>query len=104
MLAIVRFDLGEHAREMLRKHPDMTDRQTRNVLYWQSSVNKQLAEHAQWVINEYFGHGYAIFTICPEAMGVQVIKTAQRSGLPIEPRPRDMVHKIALVGYPARIK
>lgn len=92
-LVCVSFDIESHAEEMLRRHPHWSDRQARCLLYWQPKVNKELAR-ATWgfAIDRLNGCSY-----CPEAMGVDVIKTARLAGLPIETNPRKIVHKISLV-------
>ena len=90
---IVSFDLQSHINKMLSKYPDWTDRQTRCVLYWQPKVNKQLENETKL----FCAFKPLKYTTCPEAMGVNVIKTAKQLGLPITPRPKNKVYKIALV-------
>jgi len=41
-----------------------------------------------------------VYTVRPEAMGVNVLQTARNIGIPIETKPFTTVFKIALVGYP----
>ena len=95
-LIAVGFDLQHHIGRMRVKHPNWPDRQARCILYWQGSVNKELRSLTQYLVE---GTG-RIYTLCPEAMGVQVIKTASRAGVPIRPRPTDYVYKVALAGEP----
>ena len=93
----VQFDLGAHIKKMLAKHPDWSERQARCVLYWQSSVNKELKAECnifRWK------HPEMITTICPEAMGVNVIETARWCGFQVETKPTKIVYKIALAGIP----
>ena len=45
-----------------------------------------------------------IYTLLPEAMGVMVINTALKLGIPIEKTPINKVFKIALVGYNVGVK
>ena len=92
----VEFDLQGHVERMKSRHPSWSNRQARCVLYWQSGVNKELKALAR-CFAEAAGR---IYTLCPEAMGVQVIKTASRVGIPIRPRPAGRVYKIALIGEP----
>ena len=87
------FNLREHAERMLRLHPHWSIRKARCLLYWQPGVNKKLKASVSTFVHE---KGLKI-TYCPEAMGVDVIKTAQSVGIPIEAPPKDIVHKIALV-------
>lgn len=96
-LLAVEFDLSAHIERMLQKHPDWSDRQARCVLYWQESVNKSLrgeCDKFRWL------NPQMITTICPEAMGVNVMETARHCGIPIETKPKKIVYKIALAGYP----
>jgi hypothetical protein len=90
---VVTFDLQTHINKMLSKHPDWSDRQARCVLYWQPKVNKQLENEAKL----FCAFKPLKYTTCPEAMGVNVIKTAKRLGLPISSRPQNIVYQIALV-------
>jgi hypothetical protein len=40
-----------------------------------------------------------VHTLCPEAMGLNVIRTLRKLGVPIVSRPRDIVYKVAMFGY-----
>lgn len=93
---VVQFDLGSHIERMLTKHPRWSDRQARCVLYWQAGVNKKLREESEIYADQRF----MIYNTCPEAMGVNVIKTCKNIGLPIKPRPTDTVFKVAMMGNP----
>lgn len=94
----VGFDIKEWANRMLLKHPHWTDRQARCLLYWQPKVNKELQE-ATYQFASRKGSDCVLkgVTYCPEAMGVNVIETAQRQGLPIQANPQDTIYKISLV-------
>jgi len=92
------FNLEKHAYEMKLKHPHWSERQCRNLLYWQGGVRKRLKEKTEDFI--YFSRGEMIYTLLPEAMGVMVIDTALKAGIPIEKTPTWKVIKISLVGYP----
>ena len=94
-----RFDLGSWSKQMKEKHPEWSDRQARCCLYWQGHVRKLLRESVKKNLRPGM-----IYTLCHEAMGVNVIKTAKRCGLSISVRPKDIVYKIALMGYPNNIK
>lgn len=93
---IARFDLDRFAARMKSIHPNWSDRQCRCCLYWQNSVRKRLSSSCE--VFQRSNNGVT-FTLRPEAMGIDVISTALKLGIPIEPRPRGIVHKIALVGY-----
>lgn len=98
-LLAVRFDLAGHVAVMLSKHPSWTLRQARNVLYWQGSVNRSLRELCRFFrvcLPE------VVTTVCPEAMGVNVIASAISCGIPMKVKPEGVVYKVALAGYPVR--
>lgn len=96
IIIAVEFDLAHHIGKMRSRHPDWSDRQLRCLLYWQGSVNKEL----RLLIKAVQGlNGLLKITTCPEAMGVNVIETAKRVGLPIELKPQSKVFKIAIGGY-----
>jgi len=92
-LVCVSFNLNEHAERMIERNPHWSQRQARCLLYWQPKVNKALISLVSTLVHE---NGLKI-TYCPEAMGVDVIKTAQSVGIPIVAPPKDIIHKIALV-------
>lgn len=88
------FDLSAHIEHMRLALPNWSERQLRCVLYWQGGVNKRLEQGCHELISEVGG----VYTICPEAMGVDVIHTIKQTGLPIRPRPDGWVFKVGLVG------
>ena len=88
------FNLGAHAFSMKQKHIQWSQRQCKNLLYWQNHVNALLRKRTESLIE----YEYEIYTLVPEAMGVHVIKTAQNLGIPIQVRPEGIVFKIALLG------
>ena len=92
------FNLSAHVEKMQRKHPHWSMRQCKNLLYWQGGVRKRLKEKTEEYIEN--GRRGQIYTLIPEAMGVMVINTAIKAGIPIEKTPNFRVVKIALVGYP----
>jgi len=94
-LVIVKFDLAKHINEMLMRHPHWSNRQARCVLYWQGGVNKELKFRtceAKWELE-----GFNDIFMCPEAMGINIIKTVRDLGIPIKARPVDTVFKVALL-------
>lgn len=93
----VTFDLGSHVDSMKKKHRKWTDRQARCVLYWQGGVRKRLRQVVEGC--EVFDRGNTIYTMCPEAMGINVIETLQRLNVPIREKPLDIVYKVALLGH-----
>lgn len=96
-LIAIEFDLTSHVQRMLSLHPKWSNRQARCVLYWQPRVNRELREATLRYSYTIWG---SVYTLCPEAMGVDVIKTARKCGIPIVSRPIETVYKVALIGYP----
>jgi hypothetical protein len=88
---IEEFDLKAHAESMKARHPDWTDRQCRNLLYWQNGVRKRLREKA------YRNANGGIVLEIPEACGVNLFATMSRVGIRLKRNP-DLIKKIMLVG------
>jgi len=93
---IVKFNLGEHIIRMYKKHPHWSYRQAKCCLYWQGKVRKILREDTKaFMKNRYYNQ----FTDCPEAMGVNVLRTCNVLGVPIKRNPVDFVYKVCMIGY-----
>lgn len=90
------FDLDAHAAMMKAKHPEWSDRQCRNPLYWQGGVRKRLKEKA-WRLWPKLREWGNIYTPIPEAWGVEVFETMQLVGVIIERHP-GIVRKVAFIG------
>lgn len=90
---IEEFDLEAQALEMLREHPLWSERQCRNLLYWQKGVMKRLREKAlaDW------RPGDVILEI-PEATGVNVFETMAEVGIHLQRNNIRVVKKIMLIG------
>ena len=96
-LVMAYFDLGAHARRMKEKHPNWSDLQCRNVLYWQNTVRAELRRNVRDAM-KHLDCDEA--TYCPEGMGVNVFVTARIAGLRLEKiRHLDVDHHIALIGH-----
>lgn len=93
-LIVVAFDLQKHVARMKEAHPSWSDRQARCCLYWQGSVRKQLKSKASQLATIIGG----VYTLCPEAMGVDVFSTLHKHNVPICRNPTETVYKVALVG------
>jgi len=95
---INKFDILSFSNRMKEKHPNWSDKKSRCCLYWQNSVRKKLKGLCEQMkeINPEME-----YTLIPEAMGVNVIKTAKRIGIPIKVRPKNYIIKIAFIGYPS---
>ena len=91
---VERFNLLQHKKRMKTLHPEWTDKQCGCCLYWQNSVRKNLRSRCKEFTVEHRGY---IFTLIPEAMGVNVFRTLHRNGIKIKKNP-SIVYKVALMG------
>ena len=96
-LAIHCFDLGAFSERMLKDHPDFSEKQARNPRYWQKHVYSMLKLEIGSKLQ-----GDQIYTLVPEAMGVNVFDTLKEWGIPIIQNPDQIVFKVAVVGTPLR--
>jgi len=104
--AIVRFDLATYAAGLKEKHPDWSDKKCRCCRYWQNTPRKELREIAGPFINKMnFKSNFSEidndlfgFHLIPEAMGVNVFRTCRRIGISLRKTPKEIVHKVALIG------
>ena len=94
----IKFDIASHTTKMKGAHPDWTNRQCRNLLYWQGSVRKELKNYTESLIA--LSDVKLAVTYIPEAMGVDVFGTCANLEIPIERNPQHYVHKIAMLGRP----
>ena len=88
------FNLKSYADERKKLHPEYSERQARNLLYWQGGVRSRLKKKA------YSIPGALVLEI-PEASGINVFETMDLVGLHLMRNP-DIVHKIMFVGVPLR--
>lgn len=88
------FDLGFYLREMQKAHPDWNERQLRNVIYWQSQARKVLEEATEKRLST-FREDKPCYS--PEAMGVDLAKTASQIGVLLDFPPTKTVWRIALI-------
>lgn len=94
-LVAVPFDLAAHVREMGKKHPTWTARQRANLLYWQGSVKKCLAEEAR---RQAIAKQLPFVLGCPEACGVDMTRTCADAAIFLEWPPVNTVWKAVLLG------
>ncbi|MFX4261170.1 hypothetical protein ACOBQJ_03100 [Pelotomaculum propionicicum] len=92
---INRYNLRKHVLEMRLKHPGWTQRQLRNLLYWQPTARKQLLTKIRDFHREH--RGFHI-TACPEALGVNVTLTLANAGYNLEWPPEHIACQIAIAG------
>lgn len=96
-IAFSEFNLSAHMGKMKYIHPNWTERQLRNVLYWQGTSRKQMRQRAK--IAQFYGGGDVVLT-CPEAHGVNVYATCFYSGLKIQKiKYLTTCRHIALIGF-----
>lgn len=94
------FDIKAHAWRMKLLHPKWSDRQCRCVLYWQNRVKSKLRRECMIFISGMEQpEGDIIYTLIPEAMGVNVFRTCHRLGIKMRKNPQDILYKVALVGW-----
>lgn len=91
------FDLKSHVDKMKLRHPNWTEKQLRNCLYWQHSARKALKEAVLKFLKENKGKGYRV-TFCPEAMGVNVFSTMSKAEIPMQWPPKTIAYKVAIIG------
>ena len=91
---IEKFDLKSHAKMMKEKHPKWSERQCKNLLYWQSGVRYRLRKKAESITYPVMGD---VLLDIPEAKGVNLFATMAKHGLFLKSNPV-YVHKIMLVG------
>lgn len=94
---VTTFNLAGHVERMRAIYPGWSDRQARCCLYWQRGVRKELEAESRRAILKGYG---AAFNLCPEAMGVNVIRTLKALHVPVETKPKTWVYKVALLCYP----
>lgn len=95
---IVRFDLASHVEKMKRLHPKLSDRQARCLLYWQPKVRTLQKRLIGLWLDDYAKPENYVFTLIPEAMGVNVFATLDKLSVTYERQPVNYVTKVALVG------
>jgi hypothetical protein len=91
------YDLNAHVEKMREKHPEWTETQLLNVLYWQGTARKNLKQKNSEFNKLFKEKGYFV-TTSPEAMGVDVTHTLQNVGIFLEWPARKQVYKIAMAG------
>lgn len=89
------FDLKSHATKMKEKHPEWTEKQCRNLLYWQQSVKKKLKNKANNFKDQFLDVNLDLIE-SPEALGIDLFKTCEKIGISLKRHP-DNVYKIMIV-------
>ena len=86
---------------MAEAHPAWSARRARSCLHWQNGVRRRLKSLCDTWIEQHPGYAYALI---PEAMGVNVFRTAHRHGLVMRKNPMDVVYKVAVIGKELRTR
>lgn len=97
------FPFGEHVEKMRVKHPEWTERQLANCLYWQGTARKQLVFEISAFARYFMICGLnpktdVITSNIPEAHGVNVTATMKSIGIELEWPPRNVAYQVALAG------
>lgn len=95
-LVIEEFDIISHSKKMKKRHPNWTERQCRNLLYWQKGVVKKLKIQA-YDLAKSLGKEFIVLEV-PEANGVDVFKTCKNIGIELQTYPQEIIRKIMIVG------
>jgi len=91
------FSVRAQAIRMKKRHPQWTDRQCRNLLYWQAASRRQLLDRAAQTARLL---GTDAMTITPEAMGVNAFVTARLAGLVLDrTNSLEICRHVALLGH-----
>jgi hypothetical protein len=80
---------------MKKKHPNWSERQCRNLLYWQNGVRSRLRKKTESYINPLSDD---IILEIPEACGINMIETMSKAGIKIQTDHPDNVIKVMLIG------
>jgi len=98
-LVFKNFDLKNHAMKMKKAHPNWTERQCKNLLYWQRTIDNIVHKRAKRFIkiknlNRYMTVG--------EGFGLNIYATCRNAGLKLEHIRRGLntVRKLALLAKP----
>ncbi len=94
------YNIKKHMDNMKEKHPNWTDRQLRNVLYWQGTAKK---EHKK-IVNEFLKDHTEYEVIAPEAMGIDVTGSVKTIGIDLEWLPVNKSYRIAFAAIPKKGK
>jgi len=91
----IEYDLGAWARKMKERHSDWSERQCRNVLYWQAAEKKRRNKFfEQFIIKRRLKGKYAGIT---EGFCINVYATCRNAGLILDPiKDIQIVRKIIL--------
>jgi hypothetical protein len=93
------YDFGAHVAKMRERHPQWSDRQLANCLYWQGTARKQLKESITHLLAKLPPTATEVVR-CPEACGVNVTETMKKLAVYLQWPPKTIAYQVALVGTP----
>lgn len=93
------FDLKAHKKKMKRKLPHWTEKQCRNVIYWQPKARKQLQKKMLQALKLIYPRPNIISS--GEGEGVNLYKTCEAAGLKLDSIGPDMkiCRHMVILGY-----
>lgn len=107
-LVYAEFDFKTYKERMRKKHPDWSERQVANLLYWQGSVKKMLKNRIKTLDKNGLyllgcGSGFSMKfqrdVPSMEAVGIYVYGLLKQNDIPFEIKPRDKVVLVCLLCY-----
>jgi predicted metal-binding protein len=90
------FNLGKHAREMKKRHPQWTDKKAYCCLYWQKRARALHKKEEERAKKEY---GLEKVIRLPEAYGVNMNKLMTDIGIRLDWPPKKIARIVSLGGY-----
>ncbi len=89
------FDLAGHISKMRQKHPNWSERQLYNCLFWQPKARKALKGEIREFIRAHTG---AVIIKSPEAAGLNVTASLATAGIQLEWPPRIKAYQVVIAG------
>jgi hypothetical protein len=93
------FDLAAHVERMRAKHPEWSQRQLVNCLWWQPGARRKLKGELMDFAREHHGQGLRLLDTA-EANGVNWTATMKTAGITLEWPPLAKAYQIVLAGHP----
>jgi predicted metal-binding protein len=101
-LVYATFDFKTYKKMRKKQHPEWSEKQVKNVLYWQGSVKKLLKEYIKknhdGMYDELFGAGSGFWgKPSMEAAGIYVLGTLKKNDIPFEVKPENVTVMVSLL-------
>lgn len=106
LLVYAEFDFKTYKQEMKKLHPEWTEKQCGNLLYWQGSIKKMLKDYIReknksgmYVLGCGSGFSLEFQREVPsmEAVGIYVYGTLMKNGMDFEIKPKNKVVLVCLL-------